>query len=289
MSGGHRNVQKRSARRRFAGSVALLFGAITLAGARFVLPAGAGTEPVSFPLVERNDSGVSGNVVLEVADGVTWFTVDVTGPDTNYLPILRVGTCEAFENDTATPLALVALGDPVATAIDIPIERLTSGGYMVDLHVADGSYEELLDPATSVACGAIPESSEVVQSGNAEEPDGNIDESESAGGVESGAGGEPDAGDGAVGGSTSGGLDELQQPDAGVGPIQSDRDWMMVIAALLGVASFVLAVKGLRVERRATYAMPAYASVHASIPTTGGSIVAHRAHRVRGFTRGLSQ
>ena len=280
MSGRHGAVRKGRARRRFAGSAILLSCAITLAGARFVLPAGAGTEPISFPLEERNGSGVGGSVALEAADGVTWFSVSVTGPDTNYLPILRAGSCEAFDDESATPLALVTLGEPVATAIDVPIERLTGGGYVVDLHVAGGSYEELLDPATSVACGAIPASPEVEEAAGSDEPAGETGEDEPAG-VESGAGAEPDAGDGAAGGSTSDGRDQLQPPDAGVGPIQSDRDWMMVTAALLGVASFVLAVNAMRIDRR-----PAFAS---SDCQSTGPFVARRAHRVRGLTRGLSQ
>lgn len=265
------------ARRRFAGSAVLFCGAILLTAVRFVLPAGAGIEPVTFPLVERNGSGVAGTVTLESVDGVTWFGIGVTGPDTNYLPIIRIGTCEAFASDAATPLALVTLGDTVSTAIDIPIERLQAGRYVVDLHVAGGSYDELLDPETSVACGTIPASTDATVPGD---------------GAGAGAGTSAASDESVDPRMPADGSDPIQTPDAGVGPIQSERDWLMVTGALLGLASFTLAVTGLRAERNASDNRLAYVPVRAAAVSGAsprGSLVAHRAPRIRRLTRGLTR
>jgi hypothetical protein len=205
----HRN--RRRARRLFVGAAVLLGLAVVLTGARFYLPVMADATSVTVRLKERNQSGVSGRARLEAADGVTWIRISVNGPDLEYLPYLHHGTCKEYREALAIPLSLVAPNRPGETAIDIPLDELLSGGYVIDLHTVDLDVETLFDPATSVACGVV---------GKPKAP--------------------PPAG---------GTTEEVQPPITGVGPIQGGRDWAMLTAAALGAASFLFAMAGMREQR----------------------------------------
>jgi hypothetical protein len=107
--------------------------------------------------------------------------------------------------------------------VDIPLETLRTRPYVIDLHALEGSIETLLDPSTSVSCGVVGTSQ---------------DEDEGSG-------------------ETSG----VNPPIAGIGPIDSSREWMLVAAGALCLASLTLTVTSIR-QRPATRRDVAPASFH---------------------------
>jgi hypothetical protein len=196
-------------RRRLAAAMVSMLLAIVTGAAHLILPVSAQSEPVTIELAERNDSGVSGEAGLVAADGATWVHISVDGASDNYLPYLHRGTCSAYFDAPAIPLALTATGVQSKTAVDLPLDELESGSYVIDLHIVVGDLEDLLDPKSSVACGAI----------GAEE--------------------------GGVGGSTA----TTQPPVTGIGPLQTGRDWTLAVAFAMAILSFVLALTCLRERR----------------------------------------
>lgn len=201
----------RTGRQRLIGAAVLLALALALSTARFYLPVVAGSDSATIRLKERNRSGVTGRATLEAAGEAVWVRITVKGPDRDYLPYLRSGTCTDVRQAVAIPLSLARPGAPGATAIDLPLDELRSGDYVIDVHDAASDADTLFDPGSSVACGIVGTTAS------------------------------------ATAGSAEGGV---QPPITGVGPIESGWDWTMVAAAGLGLVSFVLAVAGLREQRR---------------------------------------
>ncbi len=118
--------------------------------------AASGDDPtVEFALFTRNDSGIAGVARLAPSETDTRIEILVDGPDAEYLPYLHRGSCDEYTADVSIPLAVVRPGSTVNTTVDLSVSELTTGEYVIDLHVARGSLESLMDPATSVACGVI--------------------------------------------------------------------------------------------------------------------------------------
>jgi hypothetical protein len=179
--------------------------ALITGGTRFLLPAGAQADPTTVELAARNDSGVSGAAQLEATEGATWIRISVEGGRGDLIAYLRRGDCRAYLEQPAIPLALTTPGVESKTAVDVPLEELVAGGYLIALHAADGDLATLLDPEASAACGEI-----------------------------SGADEEPSA------------AAAMQPPVTGIGPMQSGRDWMLMVASTLAMVSLGLAVTCLR-------------------------------------------
>lgn len=133
---------------------------LTLALLAFTLLLAAGgadaaEQSASVRLKSTNDSTIKGRVKIEQIDGLTTLTVSVTGSTDPLLPYVRRGSCTAYRQQPAIPLALATAEAPSVTTVDIPFDSLMSGSYVVDLHIAQGDIASLLDPATSVACGVL--------------------------------------------------------------------------------------------------------------------------------------
>jgi hypothetical protein len=185
-----------------------LFSAV----AWLVLPGRAQAGPVSVRILERDHSGVSGKATLDAADGAVWVKIQVRGAKRDYLPYLHRGTCDAYRETPAIPLSLVAPGHTSETAIDLPLEELDSGDYVIDLHAADGDIASLLDPATSVACGVIGAKTAATPTGEAA-------------------------------GST-------HPPSTGVGPLESGHGRLLTLMGALCLSSLILACLGAGVRQR---------------------------------------
>jgi hypothetical protein len=123
-----------------------------------VLAAQANPDSISIELEERNDSEVSGVALIQRSDAESRIEVAIDGPAGQYLPYLHRGTCEAFIEGSSIPLAVVLPETPVGVTVDLTFEELVNGEFVIDLHVARGTLDSLMDPATSVACGTIQES-----------------------------------------------------------------------------------------------------------------------------------
>lgn len=145
-------------------------GLIALAGVMFALAlvfsmggsfgsavdaANSDIQLLEIELLERNESGISGLVTITSSNPETRIEIEVRGAVADYLPYLHLGTCDEYAAGGSIPLAVTQPGEPVSTTVDLPIEELAAGTYVVDLHIARGSLESLMDPSTSVACGAI--------------------------------------------------------------------------------------------------------------------------------------
>jgi len=112
-------------------------------------------QPVEFDLLPRNGSGISATARLTPSESDTRIEIVVNGPDAEYLPYLHRGTCDEYSSDVSIPLAVVRPGSTVNTTVDLSVSQLTAGGFLIDLHIARGSLESLMDPATSVSCGLL--------------------------------------------------------------------------------------------------------------------------------------
>jgi hypothetical protein len=123
-------------------------------GSAFSLEVRASEAGLIVPLEERDDSGVSGEVVLMRQDGLTVATVTIIDGVGPYLPYLRRGSCTSFRENPAIPLALASAGAPSTTTIDLPLDEL-SGAYVIALYAVEGNLDALLDATNSLACGRI--------------------------------------------------------------------------------------------------------------------------------------
>lgn len=129
----------------------LFVAALALGGERTTVAA----EPLVVRLKTTHDAGVAARAVLSPADDLTTIRITISRGDDTYLPYVRRGSCAAYADQPRIPLALASADQPSATLVDLPYDELAAGGYVLDLHVATGTFDELLDPSTSVACGAI--------------------------------------------------------------------------------------------------------------------------------------
>jgi hypothetical protein len=149
----------RGGRRWMIWSSLFFFGAIVLAVQRPIVPlvsgAQADDETMIVDLAERNGSGVTAQAELARSDAETRIRVSVLIGDGTFLPFLHRGTCAEYGAMDAVPLSLVAPEAPSETTVDLDVTTLTSGTYVIDLHVANGNLEMLMDPETGVACGVI--------------------------------------------------------------------------------------------------------------------------------------
>ena len=145
--------------RRFA-FAAMFFAAAMLIAVNeprmpFVSDASAQDDAIVVRIFERNGSDVSAQATLSASDLDTKVVVSIIAGDGSYLPYLHRGTCFAFNESVSVPLSLVTTGNPSETTVDLNLENLSAGDIVIDLHVAEGTLESLMDPATSVACGTI--------------------------------------------------------------------------------------------------------------------------------------
>lgn len=133
------------------GLLALVFLVVAFSG----MGARAADQSSSVRLRSTNDSSIKGRVKIEQIDGLSTLTVSVSGSTEPLLPYLHRGSCTAYRQQPAIPLAIATAETPSVTTVDIPFDALMSGSYVVDLHVAKGDFATLLDPKTSVACGVL--------------------------------------------------------------------------------------------------------------------------------------
>jgi hypothetical protein len=194
-------------------TLALIGLGLALAGSG----ADAADKRASVRLPSTNGSTVRGRATVAQLDGLTTIAVSVAGGgDASYLPYVHRGTCTAYKEQPAIPLAIATSEAPSQTTVDIAIETLLNGEYVVDLHVAEGSIASLTDPTTSVACGVLQAASAATPTAVATQP--------------------PVA----------------EAPVAGVGPL-SDGQTAGVLVALAGVIAIGCMMTGLRLRRPAVY------------------------------------
>lgn len=139
---------------RLCAACAVIAALVLVAGPAFSRNTRAQEDLLLIEITERDDSGVSGEAELADEAGLTIATVTITAGDGQYLPYLRRGSCKQFREQPAIPLALASTGAPSTTTVDLSLDELT-GSYVIALYEIEGGIDDLLDPATAVACGRI--------------------------------------------------------------------------------------------------------------------------------------
>jgi hypothetical protein len=112
-----------------------------------LLPAAA-EEAIRVPLVAMNGSGESGVAILTPRGGKTVVQLQVHGGSGDPQPAhFHTGTCDKYAPRPLYMLAAVVKGESTTT-VDVPIEKLTAGDLVVNVH------KSFNDIATIASCAA---------------------------------------------------------------------------------------------------------------------------------------
>jgi hypothetical protein len=123
-------------------ALALAVGVIWLGG-----PAFGDDGTVIVTLDQLNGSGESGTATLKPVGNKTQVTIRLTGGSDIEQPAhFHLGTCAKYEPRPLYPLEDVVNGKSTTT-LSIPIEKLTGGDLIVNVH------KSYADIATQAACG----------------------------------------------------------------------------------------------------------------------------------------
>lgn len=112
-------------------------------------------DHLTIRLRDVGDTGVSGKATLRTGDGVTTVGIRLTGAEDAYPAHLHEGICDEYEAMPRFPLADAEPGRTTRTVLDVPLDELLAGDYVINIHQPAMDLESLLDPASVVACGEI--------------------------------------------------------------------------------------------------------------------------------------
>ncbi|MGP6157207.1 MAG: hypothetical protein ACLPYS_06810 [Vulcanimicrobiaceae bacterium] len=108
---------------------------------------GKGTLTYNFKA--QNNSGETGTVILKPDGKKTVITITLAGAPASAQPAhVHPGTCAKLDPRPAYPLSNV-LGGSSTTTLDVPLAKLTGGGYAVNVH------KSLNELAVYVACADL--------------------------------------------------------------------------------------------------------------------------------------
>lgn len=110
----------------------------------------AGERSETIPLRELNDSGVTGTVVLSEQGAATRISIQLQGAAVtgDHVAHLHNGTCEAPGEYTYTLNPVSAEGTS-ETVVNMTLDELVSGGYMVNVHPDEANWD------TWMVCGEL--------------------------------------------------------------------------------------------------------------------------------------
>jgi hypothetical protein len=170
-------------------------------------------------LVTARDAQRSFSARLEATDGAsTWgrvklidsgdqsrVVVAIHGDVTGqFVAHMHKGTCGEYSGEPAFPLAVFDSSDRSRTTVAASVDALIRDGYLVDIHPLSDEASEILDPATAIVCGSL-------------------------------ANARPDE---AVGGGS-----DIQSPNTGIGPIDTQYSGTMLVPILAAVAVALAATR----------------------------------------------
>jgi hypothetical protein len=89
--------------------------------------------------------------------------------EATYLPHLHEGTCTDYDGIPILPLAESTPGQRSRAVVDIPLEELLAGNYLIDVHPATTEADSLFDPDSAVVCGELSEAERIDQAAGATE------------------------------------------------------------------------------------------------------------------------
>ena len=104
-------------------------------------------------LGSQGKSGIAGTARLTAQGELTIVSVTISGGEGNaFLPDIRSGTCAGAADLPEIPLAMTTTSSQ--TTIDMPLDDLSSGSYVIMLHSLGGNAASL-GPENALACGEI--------------------------------------------------------------------------------------------------------------------------------------
>lgn len=128
-----------------------------------------GGRHVTIQIRDIADSGVSGKATLRENGDVTTVNIRVNGDASAYPTHLHEGSCDDFEAMPGAPLADSVPGATSRTVVEMSLDDLLAGSWVVNIHHPDEHLGSLLDPSSVIACGEI--SGTITQEETSEEVD----------------------------------------------------------------------------------------------------------------------
>jgi hypothetical protein len=113
------------------------------------------TGHVTIQIRDLADSGVSGKATLRANGGLTRVNIRLEGDANAYPTHLHAGTCDDFEAMPAAPLADSVPGTTSRTVVEMSLDDLLAGSWVINIHHPEKDLGSLLDPSSVIACGEI--------------------------------------------------------------------------------------------------------------------------------------
>lgn len=107
------------------------------------------TPRVTIEFTELNDSGVSGTATLYASGNATIVTLDLDGTGEDHPAHIHRGACDDIEPEPEYNLQNVGEAGTSTSQVDVPLDQLIDGDYVIDLHLAANQL------GTLIVCGEI--------------------------------------------------------------------------------------------------------------------------------------
>lgn len=143
--------------------IVALLGAVSAIGTT-ITPAGTnaasfkgtdGGRHITIQIRDVTNSGVTGKATLRENGAVTTVNIRLNGDASAYPTHLHEGSCDDFEAMPGAPLADSVPGTTSRTVVEMSLNDLLSGSWVVNIHHPDEHLGSLLDPSSVIACGEI--------------------------------------------------------------------------------------------------------------------------------------
>lgn len=119
---------------------------------------GSQMAPIQVPVEALGPMGISGVALLSTAAAGTAVQLLAVGAPADTTAIVHVGACDAIDPTLVALLGDVSATGQIQTTIPVPFDALTDGRHVIVFHPG-------LDLSTAVACGRIPATDGVADSG----------------------------------------------------------------------------------------------------------------------------
>lgn len=104
---------------------------------------------ITIDFTELNDSGVTGTATLYAAAERTIVEIDLDGTGEDHPAHIHAGTCDDIEPEPEYNLENVGEAGTSTSEVDVPLDDLIDGDYVIDLHLAPNQLGSL------IVCGEI--------------------------------------------------------------------------------------------------------------------------------------
>ena len=91
---------------------------------------------ITIEFTELNDSGVTGTATLFASGATTVVELDLDGTGEDHPAHIHEGTCEDIQPEPAYNLENVGEEGTSTSVVDVPLDELIDGDYVIDLHLA---------------------------------------------------------------------------------------------------------------------------------------------------------